>query len=246
MIVSLFDKDQENPELKNQLLVNLKNIQARIDLALKKSKNPHGRVTLVAVSKKQPLEIIEALARLGQINFGENYVQEALAKMDKLRDYNIRWHFIGGLQTNKARYVSGQFAMVHSVDSVKLARSLQKTAKNMNTIQPVLIQVNLAGETQKCGTAGNSLFDLAVSILELNHLKLDGLMTMPPFFDDPEKARPFFAELRTLKHNMEEQFGIEMPHLSMGMSGDFEVAVEEGSTMVRIGESLFGPRSGYG
>lgn len=242
--MNLDQQRRENKGLNSQLRDNLKSIQKRISKALSKSFHPNRNVTLIAVSKKQPLEKISALAGLGQIDFGENYVQEALEKMEALSHPGLRWHFIGGLQTNKARYVPGKFSLVHSVDSAKLARALHNKAKSLDIVQPVLVQVNLAGESQKSGAAKQDLPELAEVILELSHLRLEGLMLMPPFFDDPEKARPYFAGMRMLGRSLEHSLGVRLPHLSMGMSGDFEVAVEEGSTMVRIGESLFGPRPG--
>ena len=219
--MNLDQQRRENKGLNSQLRDNLKSIQKRISKALSKSFHPNRNVTLIAVSKKQPLEKMEALSHPG-----------------------LRWHFIGGLQTNKARYVPGKFSLVHSVDSAKLARALHNKAKSLDIVQPVLVQVNLAGESQKSGAAKQDLPELAEVILELSHLRLEGLMLMPPFFDDPEKARPYFAGMRMLGRSLEHSLGVRLPHLSMGMSGDFEVAVEEGSTMVRIGESLFGPRPG--
>ncbi len=237
-----FDATEKSREQKKILQNNLESVLARVARALETTAEPHREVTLVAVSKKQPLEKIQALAGLGQVHFGENYVQEALGKMENIGDYNTRWHFIGGLQTNKARHVAGKFSMVHSVDSLKLARELNKKAKSLNIVQPVLIQVNLAGESQKYGVPEKDLPELSEAVLDLDHLRLDGLMVMPPFFDDPEKSRPFFSRLKRLRHDLEQNLGINMPHLSMGMSGDFEAAVEEGATIIRVGTSLFGTR----
>jgi pyridoxal phosphate enzyme (YggS family) len=243
MKVNHFEKNMIKPELEEFLSNNLSKIQNCIARVLEQCSDPDRKVILVAVSKKQPLEKISALARLGQTHFGENYVQEAFSKMETLGDLNIRWHFIGGLQTNKAKYVAGNFVMVHSVDSLKLAQALHKKAQSANIVQPVLIQVNLAGEKQKYGVLEKDLPALARGILELPDLRLDGLMIMPPYFDDPERSKPFFAGLRRLKHDIEQQLGIRMPHLSMGMSGDFEVALKEGATIIRIGELLMGPRT---
>lgn len=242
MIVNHFEAVLDNQELKDLLTANLESVRARIAKALKKCPDPDREVVLIAVSKKQPLQKIRALNGLGQKHFGENYVQEALFKMEQLENFDIKWHFIGGLQTNKAKFVSGKFALAHSVDSFKLARELNKKAKSLNIVQPVLIQVNLAREKQKYGAARESLPNLARDILDLKNLRLDGLMVMPPYFDDPEKSRPFFAELRRLRQETAQTLGINLPHLSMGMSGDFEAAVEEGATMVRVGTALFGTR----
>ncbi len=240
--MSLFETTGDNQELKDSLETNLKSIRARIAKVLEKCPDPDREVILVAVSKKQPVEKIQTLAGLGQQHFGENYVQEALSKMEKLSHLNIRWHFVGGLQTNKAKFVAGKFALAHSVDSLKLARELNKKSKAIKIVQPVLIQVNLAGEKQKYGVTRDDLPALARDILVMNHLRLDGLMIMPPYFDDPEKSKPFFSKLRMLKQDIEQTLGIKMPHLSMGMSGDFEAAVEEGATIVRVGTALFGSR----
>ncbi len=146
------------------------------------------------------------------------------------------------MQSNKARFVSGNFALVHSVDSRKLAQALHKKASTLETIQDILLQVNIAGESQKSGITVEMLPGLAEEVVELKGVRLVGLMTMPPFFDDPERARPVFARLRQLKDSLEKQLGTKLPHLSMGMTGDFIPAVEEGATLVRIGTRIFGVR----
>ena len=237
-----FDPERENRELHETLRQNLVRVRAGVARALKKSARPEREVVIVAASKKQPLEKIRALAGMGQLHFGENYVQEALSRIEVLGDQGLTWHFIGGLQTNKARHAAGKFALIHSVDSLKLARELNKRAAGLDMIQPVLIQVNLAGESQKYGVLEKDLHDLSRAVLELDSLKLEGLMTMPPFFHDPEKARPFFAGLQGLRQRLERDLGINLPHLSMGMSGDYEAAVEEGATIIRVGTCLLGPR----
>ncbi|MUM77221.1 YggS family pyridoxal phosphate-dependent enzyme [Pseudodesulfovibrio sp. F-1] len=202
-----------------------------------------GQVTLVAVSKFHPAGDIRALAEAGQADFGENYVQEALAKREELADLALRWHFIGGLQTNKARFVAGNFALVHSVDSMKLARALDGRASGLGVVQDILIQVNVAGEEQKSGVDEAGLPELAEAVEAMPGLRLTGLMTLPPFFDDPERARPVFARLRRLRDGLEGRLGRPLPHLSMGMTGDFAAAVEEGATVVRIGTRIFGARA---
>ena len=218
--------------------------QAKEDLAVaaKRSGRKPDEITLVAVSKLHPGSDIRALAESGQLDFGENYVQEAAGKQEELADLDINWHFIGGLQSNKARFVSGNFALVHSVDSRKLAQALHKKASTLETIQDILLQVNIAGESQKSGITVEMLPGLAEEVVELKGVRLVGLMTMPPFFDDPERARPVFARLRQLKDSLEKQLGTKLPHLSMGMTGDFIPAVEEGATLVRIGTRIFGVR----
>lgn len=199
-------------------------------------------VTLVAVSKLHPASDIRALAETGQLDFGENYVQEATGKLDALSDLNVNWHFIGGLQSNKAKFVAGNFGLVHSVDSRKLAQALHKKASSAGVVQDILIQASLAGEAQKSGITAENLPALADEVMEMDGVRLVGLMTMPPFFDEPESARPVFARLRELKESLEKQLGKKLPHLSMGMTGDFIPAVEEGATLVRIGTRIFGVR----
>ena len=201
-----------------------------------------GDVTLVAVSKLHPASDIRALAEWGQADFGENYVQEAMAKQEELSGVEVNWHFIGGLQSNKAKFVAGNFGLVHSVDSRKLAQALHKKAESLGVVQDILIQVNIAGESQKSGITEKNLPQLAEEVREMDHVRLVGLMTMPPFFNDPERARPVFSRLRELKEALEGRLGVALPHLSMGMTGDFVPAVEEGATLVRIGTRIFGAR----
>lgn len=218
--------------------------QVKEDLAraaAKAGRNP-GDITLVAVSKLHPASDIRALAETGQVDFGENYVQEAVDKQAALADLDVNWHFIGGLQSNKAKFVAGKFGLVHSVDSRKLAQMLHKKASERDAIQDMLIQVNIAGETQKSGVTEENLPALADAVMAMAGVRLVGLMTMPPFFDEPDRARPVFARLRQLKDGLEEQLGTRLPHLSMGMTGDFVPAVEEGATLVRIGTRIFGVR----
>ncbi|WP_028576600.1 YggS family pyridoxal phosphate-dependent enzyme [Desulfomicrobium escambiense] len=200
-----------------------------------------GDVRLVAVSKLHPADAVRALYEAGQREFGENYVQEAEAKMAVLPP-EISWHFIGHLQTNKARNVVGRFSLIHGVDSLKLARSLHDRARAMDLVQDVLVQVNLAGESRKSGILEGDLPPLAEFLAGSAHLQWRGLMLMPPFFDDPERARPWFARLRGLAESLRAGFGLPLPDLSMGMTGDFEAAIEEGATLVRIGTRIFGER----
>ena len=200
-----------------------------------------GRVRLLAVSKLHPAEDVQALFQAGQTMFGENYVQEALAKMSLLSP-EISWHFIGHLQTNKVKSVVGRFSLVHGVDSLKLARSLHRQAEALGVTQDVLVQVNLAGEEQKSGISERDLPELADFLAGSAALRWQGLMLMPPFFDDPERARPFFARLRKLAESLRSGFGLPLPELSMGMTGDFGAAIEEGATLVRIGTRIFGER----
>lgn len=199
-------------------------------------------ITLVAVSKRQPTDAVLQALEAGHFVFGENYVQEALEKQDEIQDERIRWHYIGGLQSNKAKHAAGRFEMIHSVDSEKLAGALSNKAAELGITQRILIQVNIAQEDQKYGVTVRDLPYLAESLLTMPGLELKGLMVMPPFDPDPETARPFFAGLREQRDKLHMEIGIPLPHLSMGMSNDYVQAVEEGATLVRIGTDIFGPR----
>ncbi len=196
----------------------------------------------MAVSKYHPAESVAALARLGQGEFGENYIQESLVKQGILVEHPLRWHFIGHLQSNKAGQAAGRFNLIHTVDSLKLARSLQKAAGKVGRPQSVLIQVNIGREEQKGGIPEEGLPELAQAVAGMEFLSLEGLMCMPPFFGEPERARPYFTRLRELKEELQDILGQGLTHLSMGMSGDYVQAIEEGATLVRVGTELFGPR----
>lgn len=232
--------DPRSEELKR----NLDAVKAGLaDAAVKSGRDP-STVRLVAVSKRHPPEDIRRLARLGQVDFGESYIQEALGKLETLSDLAVGWHLIGGLQTNKAKFVPGNFHLLHSLDSSKLAQVLHKRALALGTVQSVLIQVSLGGEEQKSGVEAGELDELAEEVAGLEGLKLLGLMTLPPWADDPEALRPLFARLRKLRDGLEKRLGTALPELSMGMSHDYGAAVAEGATMVRIGTSIFGQRPG--
>lgn len=228
-----------------QLSRNLAEVRRRMAEACKRSGRAVDSVRLVAVSKFHPASDVLALVAAGQREFGESYLQEALAKQDQLMGQDILWHFVGGLQTKKAKAVVGRFALVHSVDTEKLARELARRAAEARILQPVLIEVNL-GEEQKAGVDEAELDELAGLVLSLRErgygLDLRGLMCLPPMFDAPEEARPYFAHLRGLRDGLAARLGVALPELSMGMTGDFEAAIEEGATLVRVGTSIFGPR----
>ncbi len=234
------------PERMAELRRNLEAVRAEIAEAASAAGRSPADVALLAVSKFHPASDVRALASMGQLDFGESYAQEALAKQDELADLadlGLRWHFIGRLQTNKARFVAGRFSLVHSVDSLKLAQTLHKRAQALQAVQDVLVQVNLAGEGQKAGAAEDDTLRLAVEIMRLDFLGLRGLMLLPPLEDDPERARPWFARLRELRDGLERELGIRLAHLSMGMTGDFRQAIAEGATIVRIGTRIFGERT---
>jgi PLP dependent protein len=199
-------------------------------------------VRLVAVSKFHPAEMIEHLAKCGQMDFGESYIQEAMAKRTLVTS-PVRWHFIGHLQTNKARFLPGNFHLFHALDSKRLAHALHSICKAAGRRQGVLIQVNLAGEAQKSGIGVDGLPSLAETVLALDGLEFQGLMLMPPLDAQGDAARPYFAALRSLRDGLERRLGMHLPHLSMGMSGDYPQAISEGATLIRIGTDIFGPRS---
>ncbi|MFM1769635.1 MAG: hypothetical protein RJA22_2164 [Verrucomicrobiota bacterium] len=220
---------------------NLAALRHRIDAACTRAgRNPAG-VTLLAVSKGMPPEVIREAAEAGLTLFGENKVQEARAKIP-LCPGRLHWHFIGHLQSNKCRDAVACFDLIHSVDSVPLAGELQKSADKAAKTMPVLLEVNLAGEASKFGFHPDTVLEALLSINSLPRIEIHGLMTLAPWTQDPEKVRPVFRRLRELKDRCEQALGAPLPHLSMGMSGDFEVAIEEGATLVRLGTALFGPR----
>jgi pyridoxal phosphate enzyme (YggS family) len=220
---------------------NLADIQQRIDDACAHSGRGPRSVTLLAVSKGQPPEAVRAAADAGQALYGENKVQEAKAKIP-LCPGRLHWHLIGHLQSNKCRDAVHFFEMIHSVDSVALAEELQKWCDKAAKTMPVLLEVNLAGESTKFGFKPDQVLGALEPINALPRLEVHGLMTIAPYTPTQEKVRPIFRQLRELKEACEQKLGAPLPQLSMGMSGDFEVAVEEGSTLVRIGTALFGPR----
>jgi PLP dependent protein len=222
---------------------NLKKIRASIDAAaLRVGRNPSS-VRLVAVSKTHGADRIEAAAAAGQHLFGESYVQEFLAKCEGVRA-PVEWHFIGHLQTNKVKYLRGRVSMIHSVDRLSLAREIDREWMKMGRPTEILLQVNIGEEISKSGVEENVLIELARQIATLPNVRIRGLMTLPPYFDDPEEVRPFFIRLRELSEKIASLRipGVEMAELSMGMSHDFEVAIEEGATLVRVGTALFGER----
>jgi pyridoxal phosphate enzyme (YggS family) len=175
---------------------------------------------------------------------GENYVQEARDKFNVLSMYPVSWHFIGHLQSNKAKYAVRLFDLIHSVDTLKLARELNKQAKKVNKVQNILIQANISKEPSKSGADVENVASLIKDISILENLSVKGLMTMPPYFNNPEKVRPYFSALRNLRDQIRKALpGVVLDELSMGMTGDFEVAIEEGATLVRIGTAIFGERT---
>jgi hypothetical protein len=223
----------------------LEKIKARIQQAAEACGRDAESVRLVAVSKTvAPEAVLEAL-EAGVTDLGENYVQEAREKFKALVQYPVSWHFIGHLQSNKAKYAVRLFDLIHSVDSLKLARELDKQAAKVDKIQQILVQVNTSGEETKSGIAADETTTLIQEISQMKNLSVQGLMTMPPYFYQPEKVRPFFAALRKLRDEIDSRRipNVSMAELSMGMTGDFEVAIQEGATLVRIGTAIFGERT---
>ncbi|MGP0629083.1 YggS family pyridoxal phosphate-dependent enzyme [Nitrospina sp. 32_T5] len=225
---------------------NIAVVRQRIcEAALRAGRDPES-VRLVAVSKTVPMERIRAARQAGADVFGENKVQEAMEKIETLGSKDFHWHFIGHLQKNKVKYVVGHFDLVHSVDSTALAEKLDTESQKQGVVTNVLIQVNVSGEASKFGIDPGNLEDLLRRAGALSGIAVKGLMTIPPYTPDAEEARKHFASLRTLRDRMCEcKFpGISLEELSMGMSHDYEIAVEEGATWVRVGTALFGERSG--
>jgi pyridoxal phosphate enzyme (YggS family) len=207
-------------------------------------RNPES-IALVAVSKTVSAGTVQKAIEAGATILGENYVQEARDKIADLVNAPVSWHFIGHLQSNKAKYAVKLFDLIHSVDSLKLARELNKQAQKIGKIQQIFVQVNISREETKSGISVDETMNLVKDISRLENLSIRGLMTMPPFFNQPEKVRPFFAALRDLRDQILQTApsNVSMDELSMGMTGDFEVAIEQGATMVRVGTAIFGERA---
>lgn len=230
-----------------ELAARLDRVRERLGQACAACGRRPEDVLLVAVSKFHPAADVAAVAGAGQVDFGENYVQEALEKRAELAREpsagRIRWHMIGHVQSRKAAQVAGAFALIHTLDSVKLADALERRLAESGTLQPVLMEINIGEEPQKAGVMIGDAAALAEHVLaRCPHLELRGLMCLPPVFDAGDAARPYFARLRRLGEDLRSRLGIGLPELSMGMSGDFPAAVAEGATIVRIGTDIFGPR----
>lgn len=222
---------------------NLEIIRRQIAAAASAAGREPDAVRLVAVSKTKPAGMVEEAFRAGQIVFGENYVQELAAKAQEVQA-PVEWHFIGNLQSNKVKYIAGLVTMIHSVDRLSLAAEIDRQWGRLGRSCDVLVQVNVSGEASKSGTTVTEAIELVRGVAALPHLRVRGLMTMPPFYDEPEAARPFFRELRLLAEHIDTLAiaGVSMHELSMGMSGDYAAAIAEGATLVRIGSALFGGR----
>jgi pyridoxal phosphate enzyme (YggS family) len=220
---------------------NLEEVRRIIATACSKVGRDPAEVRLVAVSKTVAPERLREAIAASQNLFGENYIQEARDKIAAL-GRQVSWHLVGHLQSNKAKPAVELFDLIHAVDRLKLAKALDTAAAQQNKVQDVLIQVNQAGEDTKSGVAPEAAVTLLEEVAQLPHLRVRGLMTMPPWFTAPEAVRPYFKALRELRDRLQEASGLALPELSMGMSGDFAVAVEEGATLVRVGTAIFGHR----
>lgn len=224
------------------LAASLHEIRAAIEAAARRSERDPSEVRILAVSKTFPAHRVEEAARLGQTMFGENRVQEAQGKIPEVHASGLEWHLIGHLQSNKVRQAVTLFDVIQSIDSRKLARRLELACVETGKRMPVLIQANIGEEAQKSGVDLGGLDELAEYVASLEHLQLRGLMAIPPFFEDPERSRPYFRRLEELRRKIEDRHAISLPELSMGMSSDYVIAVEEGATIVRVGTALFGKR----
>lgn len=225
----------------------LNDVQKRILNACRRSGRDSSEITLLAVSKTFPFARIEKAFAAGQVDFGENYIQDCLTKMEQARErgLNLRWHFIGHLQSNKVKYYNPDFHLFHGLDSEKLAHKIAAKAQAGNFQTRVLIQVNIGDEPGKAGISAASLFDFIDKVRYIDRLSVAGLMAIPPAVTSAEASRPFFKEMNNLFVRLKADFFKDcagFKHLSMGMSKDFEVAVEEGATIVRVGSLLFGER----
>lgn len=228
----------------NQLKRNIQEIQNRIARAAERSGRTFEDISLVAVTKTVEPDIINQAIQLGIHHIGENKVQEIMKKYDMINSSGLKWHLIGHLQTNKVKYIIDKVDMIHSVDSYKLAVEIDKRAKKINKIMDILIQVNISGEESKYGIQPDECHAVIQDICKLPNVKVRGLMTIAPYTDDAETVRPYFRDLKKLFIDIAEKNydNVSMDYLSMGMTGDFEVAIEEGANIVRIGTAIFGPR----
>ncbi|MFO8058311.1 MAG: YggS family pyridoxal phosphate-dependent enzyme [bacterium] len=223
---------------------NLERVKTAIAEAAERSGRGPDSVLLVAVSKTKPAELVREAVDAGHFDFGENYAQELRDKAAAVDDERVRWHFIGHLQKNKVKYLAGLAHDIQSVDRVELAREIEKRSGKAGTVMRAFLEVNLGEEETKSGARVDEVMDVVREVRSMEHIKLIGLMTMPPFFDDPEGVRPYYRRLRELRDELRDKTGEPdfLPELSMGLSGDYEVAIEEGATMVRVGTAIFGER----
>lgn len=227
--------------MNNQLQHSIATLRQRANDACNRAGRDPDQVQIIAVAKTKPAEAILAVRECGMMEIGENYVQELVEKHRAIGDA-VRWHFIGHLQRNKAKFIAPFVRMIHGVDSLRLAEEINRQAAQHGRVIPVLLQVNTSGEESKFGVEPSGALGLAEGMLRLPNIQLQGLMTLAAFLDDPESVRPMFRQLRHTRDQLQQHTGHPLPHLSMGMTNDFEVAIEEGATLVRIGTAIFGER----
>ena len=223
---------------------NFQSVEARIQAACNRAGRSRKEVTLIAVSKTKPVEMLQTIYDAGSRDFGENKVQEMCDKIEQLPT-DIRWHMIGHLQTNKVKYIVGRVSLIHSVDSLHLAQEIEKQAAKLDVIVPILIEVNIAEEESKFGIHKEETISLVREVAALPHIRIQGLMTIAPYVENPEDNRTYFRGIKQLSVDIarENIDNVSMDCLSMGMTGDYEVAIEEGATMVRVGTGIFGERN---
>lgn len=223
---------------------NLINVQREISLACKKANRDPSEITLIAVSKTKPVEMLNEIYDCNVRDFGENKVQELCDKYEVLPN-DIKWHMIGHLQTNKVKYIVDKVELIHSVDSLRLAEEIQKQAEKKDVVVPILVEVNIAQEDSKFGTSKEEAIELVKQISKLDHIQIKGLMTIAPYVENPEDNRVYFRGIKDLSVDIDSQNidNVSMQILSMGMTNDYQVAIEEGATMVRVGTGIFGERN---
>ena len=223
---------------------NLYDVQKRVEAACKRAGRDSSEVTLIAVSKTKPVSMIEEIMAEGIVDFGENKPQELKEKYDVLPK-NLKWHMIGHLQRNKVKYIIDKACMIHSVDSLRLAETIQLEAGKLDLVMPVLIEVNIAREESKFGVYEEAAEELVRQVAKLPNLRVEGLMTIAPFVEKAERNRVYFENLRKLYVDIKSKNidNVNMCNLSMGMTGDYEIAIEEGATLVRVGTGIFGERN---
>ena len=223
---------------------NLEQVRKNIELACRKAGRDPKEVTLISVSKTKPVSMLQEAYDAGSRDFGENKVQEIMDKVPQLPS-DIRWHMIGHLQRNKVKYIVGKVALIHSVDTYRLAEEINIQAKKRGIIVPILVEVNIAGEETKFGTTAEDAMLLVEEISKLENVRIKGLMTIAPFVENPEDNRLYFRKIKQLSVDITNKNidNVSMEILSMGMTGDYEVAIEEGATMVRVGTGIFGARN---
>jgi pyridoxal phosphate enzyme (YggS family) len=235
------NKQQTIPE--EHMVTNIAHVRSSIAEAASRVGRATEEITLVAVSKTMPVELVQMAYNLGVTDFGENRVQEALPKIEAFHPQGLHWHMIGHLQSNKAGKVVSSFNCIHSVDSLHLAKTLSSHAGEQVKLLPVLLQINVSGQVSKEGMPLTETAELARQIVALPHIQVEGLMTIAPFVEDLEQVRPVFRGLRLLRDQLRAELPVSSwKHLSMGMTGDYSVAIEEGATIVRIGRAIFGER----